>query len=678
MFQTCVKKISLHKTALMLCIAVSAVYGLHHLVLLRAAHIQGVQYHPLVVNEDEAMFTAPKAHAAHMGEIVVGDFNVAEYKDTRLYVLPFLSPLIMGNLARMTGSIETAFIVGDFVFPPIIFLLFYIFLLLLSGRRVLAIFGATLFIFLPQFLLAVPPVIPYLQATILSLAAKGSSLYFSRVEDPQLTMPLYLAALIFFLLIFQGRREKWIVALGGIFYGLLFYSYFYYWMYVSMALALGIALVWRPMPDVRKRLMLAMALGLLISVPHWINASLVAGLPQYPDLFDRLRPEVGRALNLQTLPSFAYILHGALAAAAWFLLWKKEPAHALFLASFLLPVYAAYNIQIITGFNVHPDHWFKAALPIVNAAMLLIAYHAIRQYGSRLTPRMLIVPWIALSALLVFKIIHTEVSLVRWASVSLLAAASLGMLWFFVSARYTWLRGKYVFVFLGASVIALLFVKGLLIQRTFIAVNAPKTLPAEEFASYQWLVQNTPPYSVIASPSFTTNARLQLYTRNRLFLPNGYNTIAGDTELWTRLRLTHALFGTSPAMYRTILDGSTDLGGGGEDNILIDKDNLYFAFKPDLDRLAVYYLFHMHYLDSSPGSTFQSTSPVALPVEVKKREIAAYENHSAKSTVSLPYRLDYLYYGPRERAISPDAKILAPFKKIYDEKGITIYQYRHE
>ena len=663
-----------HWAALVLCLAVGLVYGLHHMVLLGAARDAGLGYHPLVVNEDEAMFTGPKAHAAEMGEVIVGDFNVAEYKDTRIYVLPFLSPLIMGTIARAVGGIERAFIVSDFLFPPIIFLLFYAFLFLLSERRLLALSGATLFIFLPQVLLAVPPITPYLQATILTLAAKGSSLYFSRVEDPQLTAPLYLAGLLFFLLIFQGRRERWIIALAGIFYGLMFYSYFYYWTYVSMALVIGIAIVWRTLPDVRNRLMMAMGLGLLFSVPHWVNASMVASLPQYPDLFDRLRPEVGRALNLEMLPLFAYLLHAILASAVWIFFRKERPGLAAFFLAFLLPIYAAYNMQVVIGFNVHPDHWFKAAMPIVNTAMLIAIYYALKKYGVLLSFRALVLPWAILAILLFLKAMQTEVASVRYASLLLLATASIGLLYSAARPRLAWTRHRAIPIGLAGLVILLFFAKGVAVQKAYIRTNAAKTLPAEESASFAWLAENTPAYSVVATPSFTTNARIQLYTRNRLLLPNGYNTIAGDAELWERLRVTNKIFGTPLLTYRAYLTGASALGGGGEDDAA--GDNLYFAFKPQLDTLAVYYLFHMHYLDSSPGSTFQSTTPLSLPPAIVEREVAAYQRFTPGDP--LPYRVDFLYYGPRERVLVPDASAFSSYEKMYDHRGIIVYRYSHD
>ncbi len=664
-----------HLAVLVLCIAVSAVYGMHHLVLLRAAQTRGLHYHPIIVNEDEALFTGAKAHAAQMGEIIVSDFNTVEHKDTRLYVLPFLSPLIMGSIARVTDSIERAFIVGDFLFPPIIFLLFYALIFLLSRRRLLSLVGATLFIFIPTLLLAVPPVLPYLQATVLTLIAKGSSLYFSRVEDPQLTMPLYLAALILFLMIFKGKKGKWIVTLAGMFYGLLFYSYFYYWVYVSLALPVGILLIGRRMPEARRRLAAAMALGLLISIPHWINTYQVAHLPQYPDIFGRVGTEIGRAVNLQTLPIFAYALHAALIAVVWIFWRKTDRGTAAFLIAFLAPVYGVYNLQIITGFNIQPDHWFKPTVPIVNAAILLIAYRVTTTYAHRLRMKYLILFFALLASFLLFKAFRTQALLVRRISLLLLAISALGVICVWTGRQYPKFRVK-ILTGICASIIILLFANGVLTQYRFISDNATETIPEQEFASYQWLAKNTPAYSVVATPSFTTNARLQLYTDNRIFLPNGHSTIASDAELWERLMLINQIYHVPEKIFRSYLTGVPPPNG---DTGAADKKGAYFSFRPELDLQAGYYLFTFLYTDRSPGSSFTSIQPIAIPPEVIEEKGKAYASllKTGMKNPAMPYRMDYLYYGPRERVLAPDPALHHPdLLPIYEDKAAGIKIYR--
>jgi len=669
------EKIKRHKIALVLCIAVSAVYGMHHLVLSHAAATQGLHYHPIVVNEDEALFTGAKAHAAQMGKIIVSDFNAVEYKDANLYVLPFLSPLIMGNLARLTGSIERAFIVGDFLFPPIIFLLFYVLLILLSRRRLLSLVGATLFIFIPTLLLAVPPVLPYLQAILLTLIAKGSSLYFSRVEDPQLTMPLYLAALIFFLLIFKGRREKWIVAGAGIFYGLLFYSYFYYWVYVSLALPIGILLIWRRMPEIRRRLIGATALGLTISTPHWINTYRVAHLAQYPDLFGRVGTEIGRAINLQTLPTFAYALHTVLIVIIWILWRKTDRGVTVFLISFLVPVYAVYNLQIITGFNIQPDHWFKPTVPIINAAILLAAARAAATYGKRLRIKSLFLFFGLLAAFLLFKAFRTQAVLVRHISLLLLALTALGMISIWAWRQYPKFRPK-MLIGIGALVIILLFANGVRTQYRFVSDNATDTIPEREFASYQWLAKNTPAYSVVATPSFTTNARLQLYTDNRIFLPNGHSTLASNAELWQRLMFINQVYNVPEKTFRSYLTDSPAFGDGSDTHT---AKGTYFSFRPQLDAQAAYYLFTFLYTDRAPGNSFTSILPIVIPpdiIEEKNKKYGVLLKTGMKNPVP-PYRMDYLYYGPREHMLAEDPLRRHPdLLPVYEDKagGIKIYR----
>ncbi len=59
-----------------------------------------------------------------------------------------------------------------------------------------------------------------------------------------------------------------------------------------------------------------------------------------------------------------------------------------------------------------------------------------------------------------------------------------------------------------------------------------------------------------------------------------------------------------------------------------------------------------------------------------EREVATYQRFALPD--SLPYRVDYLYYGPREQALVPDASAFSSYEKIYDQDGIIIYRYSHD
>ncbi|MFY9463245.1 MAG: hypothetical protein WAP52_03615, partial [Candidatus Sungiibacteriota bacterium] len=119
-----------------------------------------------------------------------------------------------------------------------------------------------------------------------------------------------------------------------------------------------------------------------------------------------------------------------------------------------------------------------------------------------------------------------------------------------------------------------------------------------------------------------------------------------------------------------------------EDNNDTDQPNdkgVYFSFRPHLDRQAGYYLFTFLYTDRSPGSSFTSILPIAIPPEIAEEKTASYARllkSNAKNT-TLPYRVDYLYYGPRERMLAEDPVRRYPdLIAVYQDKtnGITIYR----
>src|SRR3989344_2159974 len=228
-----------HKTAVILLFLIILIYGGHHLIISNLLKNQGIEYHPILVHEDEALFTAPKAQAVFLGDWIVGDFNLYEYKDAPYYLLPFLSPLIMGMLGRITGSIENAFIAGDFIFPAIIFLIFYLLIFEFTRNKIISSLGAVFFIFLPKFLIGFPPFIKYLQA--------------------------YLITLIF------NQNRKRTAILAGIAYGAIFYSYLYYWIYFSIGLGFFafILLTQKKYSEFKNAFYIGLT-GVLISLPHWV------------------------------------------------------------------------------------------------------------------------------------------------------------------------------------------------------------------------------------------------------------------------------------------------------------------------------------------------------------------------------------------------------------------------
>ena len=661
-----------HKAALFLMLFVAIIYGGHHLFIWSHLASLGQDYHPILINGDEALLNAPKAEAARLGKFIVGDFNVFEYKDRLIYVTPFLSPLVMGWLAKITGSVETAFIAGDFIFPSAIFLIFYLILFETTGKKLLSLVGSVFYIFLPRLASFMPPALKYLQAAAITMMFKTRGLTFSRIEDTQVTVPIYLL-LLYFAIRSITRNDRISPWLAAFFYGLTFYSYFYYWTYFSAAMAFVLVLFLAKKDFLSfKRMLVIFSGGLLVSIPHWINSFNLSRLAHFQDIFERHGPEIGRYVNFEMLPSFAYALHFLLIAILFYFR-KFYPKISYLLISLLMPIFLVYNLQLITGFNAQPDHWFKPTLPILYIAFAAIACWIFARFRRLFAPNSIIIAAIALSGALITKAVITEANSVKFTAVLTALFMLTTALAMFLNKKYRPASPYLAWNVLGVILIAGVLANGAYAQYKFVEEYKDVTIPSGEMASYRWLNENTPKYSVLGSSSFSTISRVQLYTHNKVFTPNGYSTIASNEEIWDRFFFINKIYGITPEKFEIIISSGD---AGGFNKSAAGANDLYPFFKPDLDQSAAYYLFHMRYHNTKPGSSFISEVPLGIPKETQAQKSSEYSAFLNEKLAQLPYRLDYLYFGPREQKLNADPNSVfgGTLKKIYDHNGVVIYK----
>src|SRR3990167_7639714 len=208
-------------------LTVSIIYGLGHFIA--PQNICGKQ--DLLcftqisrVTRDEIFAYAPFVNHILKGNFFLGDVYTYEYSD---HPSPFIGEtapaLVFAALSIITGSIEKSFVVGDFIFPPIIFLLFYFFIQLFIKNKLFAVAVALLTVMMRDFI----AVIPYPKAVIEYLLAADNQLYsliFLRSFHPQLTFVIFLAA-IFSLFKLVKKPTKAMIVTTSVLSGLLFYSY---------------------------------------------------------------------------------------------------------------------------------------------------------------------------------------------------------------------------------------------------------------------------------------------------------------------------------------------------------------------------------------------------------------------------------------------------------------------
>ena len=326
---------------------------------------------------DTAIWYVPFAHEVAEGHFPPVDLFAPENRGK-----PYLAPpglfLIYGGAIALFGDPDTAYLVLLFVFPAIIFLSLY----WLARKFFEDWLGAMLFAATGAM---TPVMIFYLErsAQLAPIATLKNFLplvrtpipllYLSRINEPLLTLPFFIVAFGFLYQFWREpsvRRGLW----AGAAVGVLAYIYLHYFLFLAGLaglLFLG-ELVFRRR-DVRPWLMF-IATAAIVLIPHGINAWRLLHLPGHEEILLRwagAATEYGRGFRISVWRD--YLLYAILG----FLTWRSRKQlgrSAIFFGTALALMAILWNVQIVTGFNLMVDHWYKAfGVPLYTLAALLIS-----------------------------------------------------------------------------------------------------------------------------------------------------------------------------------------------------------------------------------------------------------------------------------------------------------------
>lgn len=491
-----------HRVIFVLAVFVSLVFGSHHFFISKILKSEGRLYHPITLtsNFDASVYGA-RANAVYHGQLIAGDVNVSENKGSPT-VLPVLNPLIMGGLGWLLGSLKRAFIFSDFLFPPLIFIALYFLAFELTGRKFAATIFAVFFVFMPKLFLFIPPITPFLFHELVKNILPDSTnvLYFQHFEYPKITYLFYTLAFYFTLRALKrdGIFATWF---AGISFGMLFYTYLYDWAYFFFGLLLlSLMLIISKRYKESLRVWQIVGIGFLFSLPYWFNFLLLHQSPHYADVTSRIGVEVGDQFRFVTVWK-SYLRNIFLMLFLYFVLRKNERLVLLYLIALLLPYFLVVNLQMILGFNPHPDHWYRELFLPIGLSVMMILYAVSKRFISQ--------------------------KLFGYGFVA------------------------------GCFLITFVFGRSFYSQYLLSRAHAQNYIVSETYESgYQWLLAYTPKDSVIGSISPTTNKELLLFTHSKPFLIDGFHTTVSDDEIWNRLMRMSVVFGITPPQFSSLLKDS--------------------------------------------------------------------------------------------------------------------------
>lgn len=487
----------------MAALLVGSIYASHHFFIPRFIDTQTEVYYPITGADyfDEVLLYSPRAHSVFLDFGIRGDFSLAEYPQSPA-LLPMLNPLLLGGLGKIVGSFEGGIIASDFLFPAIIFFILYLFFREIAGGIYGPLLFSMLFVFSPKFGISFPPISNThfftLAQTVAPFLRMDDPLYFSHFEEPKLTF-VFFAFCLYAISRALVRRGRGNIILAGISFGILFYTYLYDWalMLTSLGMMGSYFLIQRDYGRLKIIACIA-GIGFFVSLYYWINLIKLKGLVQSKDVIARLGGEFSHRFRFDTVwKSYGRAL--ALSGILWIVLRKKTPSVAIVLGAFLMSYIVVVNAQVITGFNVQPDHWYRGQFLPIAASIGLMCVWLYRRF--------------------------MPVNIRKYVPM----ACMVFIFYFFAAALY----GQYAYSRDRADLFA---------------------IPIAYQEGFDWLNAHAEEASVVGTLSFKGNLDLQMHTPYFIFNPFGLSTVASEEELWNRFMIMAWIRGVDGTQFASLIN----------------------------------------------------------------------------------------------------------------------------
>lgn len=473
---------------LLVLLTISLIFGGVHFIRISFL-TPGEKYTPLVtvgtdIHTVDEVFYAQRLQKVLGGTWLVGDRHFYEHR-ADAFIYPTLSPFIFGSLARIIGGVENVFILTDFIFPPITFLLIYLIIYMATHIEVLSLAGSISVVMydmwqkLLRSLVLLDPWY-FVQHTF---GGDGRVLHFSRFEAQEFVIPLILTAIT--LLWISVEKKSWRYCIvSGIIFGINFYIYPYSVLFYAVGTVIYASyLLFRKLKIEALISLLALSTGLIIGSIYFLNWLKFLELPQAAEL-------VQRATIIEHYSLWEIIRrYGHYFIFSTFLFWVSRHSLLNYVNAYLFgnllllaffPYGKTYHLDVYLGF------WF----PLTLFCAFGVMYSSYSKNITRLWKKVIRLGWF-----MFFILLLVSGAVKHWGS----AYAS---------------RGAF-------------------------------TLDSDTRESYLWLKGHTDPDSVVLTLSQKTNRELPAYTPNYIFLGRGEFTYAPTREIIERISMSYKYFDVS-------------------------------------------------------------------------------------------------------------------------------------
>ncbi len=569
----------------------------------------------------------PRAREIYDGHYPPAELYDSNKRSTIQNLLP--TTLFAAFVFLFKGNVDYAYLGAQFVFVGIIFALFYVLGRILFNSRWWALFFSLVAVLSP-----IPLKLPFykwrglveFQAFFVNnffpfVRTQFDQLYFARIDEPLLTYPVYLSAILTFF-VFWKKPTTTLAVLSGVLAGLLSYTYFHHWIYwMSVLLVLFGWVVFFGRTDrgkLKTYLILLFSTAVTL-VPYFWQYLSFSKLATAPDFIFRAGVAYGRSLGLVKANIPDYLIYFLMAGLVYWIYWKHDNKKCVLFLGLIAGMFLVWNIQLVVGYLPVPHFFRRSISPILFIITFNVICDVVKMLG------------------------------LKWRYLYKTSIIALTILSLFIVTKK----------------INNIFLIDCCIQKH---IASYYKFPDEVAESWRWVNINLEGENSVLSPSTMTSFYLTTHTSMRPFLPTAFITMLSMAEMEERYLKSHRFFGVSDDIFSRRLGGKLE-SGCYEYECFPDKgSNLNDSFG-DL---------YGNYVNSRFGS-FKSFTDVSYigPVYKKRQEII--EKMSERYAKVLPDRygidVDYVYMGPLEEQINKvDFSRYDNLKLVYKNPSVSIYE----
>ena len=364
-----------HILSIIVSVLISISISIPNIVLLNKS---GSEFLPFTSNsqlsyfEEETYIYSAQIHQMLNGFFWGDPYVWEERNSPSLYLGEAGSLIPIFVLAKLTDSVNFAFILADFIFPTLLFLLIYFSLIKLKfGRKISMI--CALFVITAPFLSTLFPLIFNDQTRL--FGSENLPVFFSRTPHPQISSIYFFASLFATIFIIKNPKIR-LFYLWPIILGLSAYSTLFITSTILLGIFLMTPIILKVVP--LKKVAVSFAIFFILILPQMLNFLELQKVVDQVDLLKRTTFEVDLLFPAQIRYIFI--------AFIYLIIKRDELSKTIFAFVFAAALLIDIH-QLIIGRNVEADHWISRALgPTSTLTLILIlqkVFQTIKLFQSK-------------------------------------------------------------------------------------------------------------------------------------------------------------------------------------------------------------------------------------------------------------------------------------------------------